>query len=177
MIISTKEKLIIIFFCRSVVYVLISISRMRFMVQRWHTGKRIGASSAPIITHNRRQLKTNVSQQTAFQLGQPVSSQNFSNPHYSNRSSVVLNLPLDTDDPVYNNNINRNNNLFNNDVPSTSSRSAFNDDRPQGTHATQVPNQQLPPWSGVTPPSKDRSLRGSSRDLPITSTRSDGRYN
>lgn len=139
---------------------------MHFMVQRWHTGKRLGATSVPI-THSRRQLKTNVPQQTAFQLGQPVSSQNFSN----SRTSVVLNRPLQTDDPNYNN---QNNNVFN-DVPSTSSRSAFNDDRLPDTPTTQVPHHELPPWSGATPPSKDRSLKGSSRDLPITTSRGDGR--
>lgn len=88
---------------------------MHYLVQRWHTGKRLG--TATILTHGRRKnnTKTNYQfqQQTVFHLGQPVSSQNFINPHQ--KSSI---LHHNNDELIYN----FNNDIINQAVPSTSNR-------------------------------------------------------
>lgn len=158
------------------------------MVQRWHTGTRIGATAT--LTHSRRKLTQNHHPPTRlFHLGQPVSSQNFTNSYFRNN---LLHRPIENDEnnPIYNTttattttNNNSNNNhyqlvqdVFNNGnivniqpVPTTSrnARSAF-DERPTTTTTIPSPRLNEPPWSGESPPSKDRSLRGSSRDVPIT---------
>lgn len=150
-------------FCRSVAYALIALARMRYLVQRWHTGKRIGA-----VTY-RHQARQNPHPQTAFHLGQPVSSQNFANPLFRN---TRLHRPLGTDEALLTNNANPvdNADMFaetaaSQAMPGNSRhlRSAF-EEGPM----TPPRSHELPPWSGATPPSKDRSLRGSSRELPIT---------
>lgn len=145
---------------------------MRYLVQRWHSGVRLGATS--ILTHSRRlQKTTNQQRQTTFQLGQPVSSQNFSNSHFQNTAIYRAAIANEDQDHVLNNPTYIPNQLVFNEsnqpVPSTSRnlRSAL-DESPISVSTHDIP------WSGLTPPSKDRSLRGSTRDIPISS-RGDGK--
>lgn len=118
---------------------------MQYLVQRWHSGKRMGSN----VTVSCKRKPTENIQPAVFQLGQPVSSQNFSNSFFRNNKIKTENEP-------------HSNTVFNQKtqyqpVPSTNNRnsgSAFEQNNPRPSSPNT--SQELPPWSGYTPPSKDK---------------------
>ncbi|XP_076270535.1 uncharacterized protein LOC143202700 isoform X3 [Rhynchophorus ferrugineus] len=111
---------------RSAVYAVIAIERMKYLVQRWHSGVR--KSERINARHYERSKQKYLSESLAsaanFQVGQPVSNQNFS--HRANRP----------------------NNHFNQDV--------ITSDESRTTSPPRLisPSRDTP-WSGSTPPSKE----------------------
>lgn len=130
-----KKYLVKIF--RSVVLVVISIVRMKYLVRRWHSGVRIAEK---VNSRHYRHHKVKLPETTfpaQFQVGQPVSSQFFSNNasgHYGATGP---------------------NNFFQTDEMDAQENAAFgyNDGKvsPAGSTRSHLP------WSGNTPPSKEGS--------------------
>lgn len=123
---------------------------MQFLVQRWHSGKR-GIRShhhhrVPTFSQQSTRLSNPASHSTAhFQVGQPVSSQNFPLPHIPVLSNTHRFHSLDvTNNPIHNS-------------PQHGGQVMTNSENRRPTTPTSPVD--LGPWSGVTPPSKDQALR------------------
>lgn len=126
------------FLHRSAVYAVIAVSRLQFITKRWHTGVR-----NTYHRHPRPQVPNNVT------VTRPLVNYNQYRP--MNVVNVVENVP------VFNNQ-----NLSN--VSSTlCSSSAFTVTRP----ITPV-NEDVLPWSGSTPPSRDMGLTSPIRNRSVS---------
>ncbi|XP_050514022.1 golgin subfamily A member 4 isoform X2 [Diabrotica virgifera virgifera] len=125
---------------RAAVFVIISISRIKFLVKRWHSGVRIAEriNSRHYKQTRRKNDATVVS--AHFQVGQPVSNQFFLNappagPTLRNPNQFVQ---------------------FKEDARET--RERLEADRESARSEEFYPERSAP-WSGTTPPSKERRSR------------------
>ncbi|XP_018561840.1 centromere-associated protein E isoform X3 [Anoplophora glabripennis] len=125
---------------RSTVFVVISIVRMKYLVRRWHSGVRIAEKINSRHYRHQSAKQTETAFPAQFQVGQPVSSQFFSN-NVGGRFGAL--------GPK---------NFFHTNQTDSQENAAFGGfDEERVSPSPTV--RDLPPWSGSSPPSKEGSDR------------------
>lgn len=139
---------------------------MQYLVLRWNTGKRVGCNKPFSQYLNFYNINSQIPRPPPahFQVGQPVSRQNFTNPLYANRhvNSINCSQRINAEEFEENSNLNGSRIHQRQSFASPSNGFALGE-------ITKTPHCAKSPatWSGMTPPSKDTnsSLEDRRRNL------------
>ncbi|GJQ85464.1 hypothetical protein Trydic_g23887 [Trypoxylus dichotomus] len=128
---------------------IIAIVRMKYMVQRWHSGRRIATYAQPPVRNcNATHVAPNHNaplSTTQFQVGEPVSSQNFHTPS--------LRLDQDTSHPHRTGAVFSRSPIHRLGQFEQAPNVRLNRD---GTRTPRNNTDESAPWTGLTPPQNDR---------------------